>query len=104
MGPSSLTPLCDDGNFIKCLSPLDRHLRGICPMLCLGSFRGEGSCSLVGGGRAWLASCLSPASIDLAGARLLLAKQSLEGFCRLLQLGLPAAESLAGRWCSRPFG
>jgi hypothetical protein len=26
VGPSFLTPLSDDGNFIKCLSPLDRHL------------------------------------------------------------------------------
>jgi hypothetical protein len=103
MGPSSLTPLSDDGNFIKCLSPLDQHLRGICPMLCLGSFRGEGSCPLVGGGRVWLASRLSPASVDLVGAGLLLAKQPLEEFCRLRRLGHPAAESSAGCWRSRPF-
>jgi hypothetical protein len=103
VGPSFLTPLSDDGNFIKGLSPLDQHLRGICPMLCLGSFRGEGSCPLVGGGRAWLASCLSPASVDLVGAGLLLAKQPLQEFRRLCQLGLPAAESLAGCWRSRPF-
>jgi hypothetical protein len=104
MGPSSLTLLSDDGKFIKCLSPLDRHLRGICPVLFLGSFRGEGSCPLIGGGWAWLASRLFPASVDLVGARLLLAKQPLEGFHRLLWLGLPAAELLAGHWRSWPFG
>jgi hypothetical protein len=104
VGPSSLTPLSDDGNFIKCLSTLDRHLRGICPVLCLGSFHGEGSCLLIGGGWAWLASHLSPASVDLVRARLLLEKQPLEEFHRLLWLGLLAAESLAGHWRSRPFG
>jgi hypothetical protein len=51
-----------------------------------------------------MASRLSPASVDLVGARLLLAKQPLEGFHHLLQLGLPAAESLAGHWHSQPFG
>jgi hypothetical protein len=104
VGSSSLTPLSDDGNFIKCLSPLDQHLRGICPILCLGSFRGEGSCPLVGGGQPWLASRLSCASVDIVGAWLLLAKQPLEGPHRLLRLGLLAAESLAGCWHSRPFG
>jgi hypothetical protein len=104
MGPSSLTPLSNDGNFIKCISPWDWHLRGICPMLCLGSFRGESSYPLIGGGQAWLASCLSPASVDLVKVRLLLAKQPLEEFHRLLQLRLPAAELLAGYWRSRPFG
>jgi hypothetical protein len=54
-------------------------------------------------GRAWLASRLSPASVDLIGARLLLAKQPLEGFRRLLRFGLSVAESLAGNWRSRPF-
>jgi hypothetical protein len=103
MGPSSLTPLSDDGNFIKCFSHLDRHLRGICPVLCLGSFREEGSCPLIGGGRAWLASRLSPASVNLVGARLLLAKQPLEEFRRLRRLGLPAAELPAGCWRSRTF-
>jgi hypothetical protein len=84
MGPSSQTPLSNNGNFIKCLSPYDQHLRGICPMLCLRSFHGESSCPLIGGGRAWLASRLSPASVDLVGARLLLAKQPLEEFHHLL--------------------
>jgi hypothetical protein len=101
---SPLTPLSDDGNFIKCLSPLDRHLRGICPLLCLGSFCGEGSCPLIGGGRAWLASCLSPASVDLVRAMLLLVKQSLEEFHRLRRLEPPAAESPTGCWRSRPLG
>jgi hypothetical protein len=38
----------DGSHFIKWISPLDRHLGGICPSFCLGSFRGEGSCSLIG--------------------------------------------------------
>jgi hypothetical protein len=42
---------------------------------------------------AWLASCLSPACVDLVRARLLLVKQPLEEFHRLRRLGLPAAES-----------
>jgi hypothetical protein len=58
MGPLSPDSLSDDGNFIKCLSPLDRHLRGICPVSCLRSFRGEGSCLLIGGdGRGWCHAC-----------------------------------------------
>jgi hypothetical protein len=73
-------------------------------MFCLGSFRGEGSCPLIGGDRVWLASGLSPTSVNLVGARLLLAKQLLEEFHRLHQLGLPAVESPAGCWRSRPFG
>jgi hypothetical protein len=96
--------LSDDGNFIKCLSPLDRYLGGICPPFFLGSFRGEGSCPLIGGGRAWLTSRLSLASVDLVGARMLSAKQPLEGSCRLHRLWLFAVESLAGCWRSRPFG
>jgi hypothetical protein len=104
VGPPSSDSLSDDGNFIKCLSPLDWHLRGICPVFCLGSFRGEGSCPLIGGDQAWLASRLSPSSVDLVGARLLLAKHPLEGFRHLLRLGPPAVESSAGCWRSRPFG
>jgi hypothetical protein len=104
VGPPSSGPLPDAGNFIKCLFPLYWHLRGICPLLCLGSFRGGGSCPLVGGGRAWLASRLSPASVDLVRAVLLLVKQSLEEFCHLRRLGLPAVKSPAGYWRSRPFG
>jgi hypothetical protein len=59
---------------------------------------------LVGGGRAWLASCLPPAFVDLVGAVPLLVKQPLEEFRRLRWLGLPTVESPAGCWCSRPFG
>jgi hypothetical protein len=58
--------------------PLDRHLGGICPPFCLGSFRGEGSCSLVGGVRSWRASLPSFSSVDLVGARPLSATQPLE--------------------------
>jgi hypothetical protein len=72
-------------------------------MFCLGSFRGEGSCPLIGEDRVWLASRLSPASVDLVGARLLLAKQPLEEFHHLHQLGLPTVESPAGYWRSRHF-
>jgi hypothetical protein len=104
VGPLSSGPLPDAGNFIKCLFPLDRYLRGIWPLLCLGSFRGGGSCPLVGGGRAWLASRLSPAYVDLVGAVLLLVMQPLEKFRRLCRLGLPAVKSPAGCWRSRPFG
>jgi hypothetical protein len=74
---------------------LDRHLRDICPVFCLGSFHGEGSCPLIGGGRVWLASRLSAASVDLVGARLLSPKQPLEGFRHLLPLRLAAVESSA---------
>jgi hypothetical protein len=84
--------------------PLERHLRGICPLFCLGSFHGEGSCPLIDGGRAWQASCLSPASVVLVGARPLLVKRPLEEFRRLRRLGLPAVESPASCWRSRPFG
>jgi hypothetical protein len=101
--PPSSSSLSDAGNFIKCLFPLDRHLRGICPLLCLGSFRGGGSCPLVGGGRAWLASRLSPASVDLVGAMPLLVKWPLEEFRRLRWLWLPAVKSPVGCWRSRPF-
>jgi hypothetical protein len=66
-GPPSSHSLSDDGNFIKCLFPLDRHLRGICPPFCLGSFCGKGSCPLIGGDRAWLASRLSPLLSILSG-------------------------------------
>jgi hypothetical protein len=38
----------DGSHFIKWLSPLDRHLGGISSPFCPGSFRGEGSCLLVG--------------------------------------------------------
>jgi hypothetical protein len=104
MGPPSSNSLSDDVNFIKCLSPLDRHLRGICPPFCLGSFRGEDSCPLIGGDRAWLASRLSPASVDLVGARLLLAKQPLEEFRRLRRLWLSSVKSPASCWRSQSFG
>jgi hypothetical protein len=103
VGSPSSDSLSDDGHFIKCLPPLDRHLRGICPPFCLGSFCGEGSCPLIGGDRAWLASRLSPASVDLVGARLLLAKQPLEEFCHLRRLWLSSVKSPAGCWCSRSF-
>jgi hypothetical protein len=81
--PLASDPSSDGGNFIKCLSPLDRHLGGICSPFCLRSFCGEGSCSLVSGVWTWLASCPSLASVDLVGARPLSAKQPLEGSCRL---------------------
>jgi hypothetical protein len=70
----------------------------------LGSLCGEGSCPLIGGGQAWLASCLSPASVNPVRARLLLAKQPLEEFRHLHRLRLLVAESLASCWHSRPFG
>jgi hypothetical protein len=82
----------DGSHFIKWLSPLDRHLGGISSPFCLGSFRGEGSCLLVGGVRTWLAPCLSFASVDLIGARPLSAKLPLEGSCRLC----PALALLGG--------
>jgi hypothetical protein len=103
VAPPSSGSLSDTGNFIKCLFPLDQHLRGISPLLCLGSFRGGGSRPLIGGGRAWLASRLSPASVDLVGARPILAKRPLEEFCRLRRLGLSSVKSPAGCWRSRPF-
>jgi hypothetical protein len=103
VGAPSSGPLPDAGNFIKCLFPLDRHLRGICPLLCLRSFHGGGSCPLVGGGRAWLASCLSPTSVNLVGAMPLLVKRPLEEFRHLRRLGLPTVKSPAGCWRSRPF-
>jgi hypothetical protein len=59
---------------------------------------------LVGGGRAWLASRLSPASVHLVGVVPLSVKQPLEEFRRLRRLGLPTVESSAGCWRSRPFG
>jgi hypothetical protein len=71
---------------------LDRHLGGICPPFCLGSFRGEGSCSLVGGVWSWRASLPSFASVDLVGARPLSAKQPLEESC----LHRPALALLGG--------
>jgi hypothetical protein len=101
--PPSSGSLSDAGNFIKCLFPLDRHLRGISPLLCLGSFRGGGSCPLIGGGRVWLMSCLSPASVDLVGVMLLLVKRPLEEFRCLRRLWLPAVKSPAGCWRNRPF-
>jgi hypothetical protein len=103
VGPPSSALCRDAGNFIKCLFPLDRHLRGICALLCLGSFRGGGSCSLVGGGQAWLASRMSPTSVDLVGVVPLLVKRSLEEFRRLRRLGLPTVKSPAGCWRSRPL-
>jgi hypothetical protein len=90
--------------FIKCLLPLDQHLRGIRLLLCLGSFRGGEACSLVGGGQVWLASCWSPASVDLVRATLLLAKCSLEEFHRLHRLDPSMMKSPASCWHSRPFG
>jgi hypothetical protein len=84
--------------------PLDRHLGGICPPFCLGSFRGEGSCSLVGGVRSWQASLPSFASVDLVGARPLSAIQPLEDSClHRPALALLAVESPAGCWRSWPF-
>jgi hypothetical protein len=59
VAPSSSNSLSGDENLIKCLSPLDRHLRGICSPFCLRSFCWEGSYPLIGGYRAWLASRLS---------------------------------------------
>jgi hypothetical protein len=82
----------DDSHFIKWLSPLDRHLGGICPPFCLGFFHGENSCSLIGQARAWLASPPSFASVKLVGARLLSAKQPLGRSCRLC----PALALLGG--------
>jgi hypothetical protein len=58
---------------------------------------------LVGGGRAWLASRWSPASVDLVGATPLLAKRPLEEFCLIRRLGPLRMKSPAGCWRSRPF-
>jgi hypothetical protein len=85
-----LTPHLTMATLQSAFPTLDQHLGGICPPFCLGSFRGEGSWSLVGEVRAWLASCLSLASVDLVGARPLSAKQPLEGSCRLRRLWLSA--------------
>jgi hypothetical protein len=104
VAPPSSSSLSDACKFIKCLFPLDRHLRGISPLLCLGSFRGGGSCPLIGGCRAWPASRLNPASVDLVRVVPLLVKEPLEEFHRLLRLGLPTVESPAGCRRSRPFG
>jgi hypothetical protein len=88
--------LSDGSHFIKWLSPLDRHLGGRCSPFCLGSFRGKGSCSLVGGVWTWLASCPSFISVDLVGARPLSAKQPLEESCRL-RLALALLGGVASR-------
>jgi hypothetical protein len=69
--------------------------------LCLGSFCGEGSCSLVGGVWTWLASCPSLTSVDLVGARLLSAKQPLEESCRL-RLALALLGGVASRLLAQP--
>jgi hypothetical protein len=103
MAPPSSSSLPDAGNFIKCLFPSEQHLRGISPLLSLGSFRGGGSCSLIGQARAWLASCLSPACVDLVRARPLLAKWPLEEFRRLRRFRLSSVKLPAGCWRSRPF-
>jgi hypothetical protein len=50
-----------------------------------------------------MASRLSPASVDLVGARPLMAKRPLEEFHRLRQLGLSSVKSPAGCRRSRPF-
>jgi hypothetical protein len=59
------------GNFIKCLFPLDQHLRGISPPLCLGSFHGGGSrpLILVEAERGWRHACLPRLSILLGPGR-----------------------------------
>jgi hypothetical protein len=59
---------------------------------------------LVGGGRAWLASRRSPASVDFVGATPLLAKRPLEEFCLLRRLGALRMKSPTSCWHSRPFG
>jgi hypothetical protein len=46
----------------------------------------------VGGGRAWLASRWSPASVDLVGSLPPLIKHRLGGFCRLRWLRPPVDE------------
>jgi hypothetical protein len=57
----------------------------------------------VGGGRAWLASHWSLASVDLVGSMLPLIKCLLDGFRRLLWLRSPVVKVLAGSWRSRLF-
>jgi hypothetical protein len=57
----------------------------------------------VGGGRAWLASRWSLASVDLVGAMLLFIKHLLEGFRHLHQLGPLMMKMPASCWRSRPF-
>jgi hypothetical protein len=103
------SPSCTSSEFTSCQAlnlkrlkidlapihpPSSRPYRSfhICPAFCLGSFRGEGSCSLVGGVQTWLASYPSFASVDLVGARPLLAKQPLEESC----LHRPALALLGG--------
>jgi hypothetical protein len=46
----------------------------------------------------------SLASVAPVGADLLLARQPLESFVFIAQLQFSSVESLAGYWCSRPFG
>jgi hypothetical protein len=91
----------DGSHFIKWLFPLDRHLGGISSPFCLGSFRGEGSCLLVGGVRTWLASRPSFISVDLVGARLLSAEQPLEESCRL-RPALALLGGVASRLLAQP--
>jgi hypothetical protein len=52
----------------------------------------------------WLASRLSPASIDLVGATPHLVKRLLEEFRRLRRLGSLRVKSPAGCWRSQSFG
>jgi hypothetical protein len=91
----------DNSHFIKWLSPLDRHLGGISSPFCLGSFRGEGSCLLVGGVWTWLTSCPSFISVDLVGARPLSAKRPLEESCHL-RPALALLGGVASRLLAQP--
>jgi hypothetical protein len=65
--------------FIKHLFPLDRYIRGVYALglpWILSWMRGL--LDVVGGGRVWLASCWSPASIDLIGTLIPLIKSRLK--------------------------
>jgi hypothetical protein len=90
------------GCFIKRLFPLDQHIRAYASCLPRILLWRRGLPVVVGGGRAWLASCWSPASVDLVEAMPLLIKCPLEGFCHLRRLGPPMMKMLAGCWHSRP--
>jgi hypothetical protein len=91
----------DGSHFIKWLSPLDQHLRGISSPFCLGSFRGVGSCLLVGGVWTWLVSCPSFVSVDLVEARPLSVKWPLQESC-CLRPALALLGGVASRLLAQP--
>jgi hypothetical protein len=67
---------------------LDRHIWGICPRFASDPFVGKGLPGAVGGERAWLVSCWSPASVVLVGTLLPLIKRRLKVFVIFAGFGL----------------